>query len=150
MPYRVFLAVRGRLGRRGSALLAFGILDVVYGISLAWPAPGQVRPGSALGWFAEIAPLWLWAGLWWAVGAMCATAVVLALFGPVPSWADRYAFAAAIGVKIWWGTLCLIGWIMREVPISSAGIWLGLAALVALIAGWPEPEQITAQEAAGE
>lgn len=143
----MFLAVRGHLGRRGSALLAFAVLDVVYGISLAWPAPGQVRPGSALGWFSEIAPLDVWAFVWWTVAAICVVAVVLTLLRRGVTRADRYAFSAAIGIKIWWGTLSLIGWIMREVPISSAGIWLGLAFLVALIAGWPEPEPLAPGEA---
>lgn len=143
MARRLFHAYRNRFGRRGAALTAFALLDVVYGIGLAWPSPPVLRPGTANAWFNEIAPLDLWAGVWWSVAVLCA----------VGAWSrskrsDRYAFAAAIGIKVWWGTLCLVGWIMREVPISAAGIWLGLAALVALIAGWPEPEPPVSQEVA--
>jgi hypothetical protein len=142
---RLFLAYRQRFGRRGAALTAFCILDVVYGIGLAWPLPPGIRSGSVNAWFNEILPLSVWAIVWWSVAVLCGWG----------AWSrskrsDRYAFAAAIGIKVWWGTLCLIGWIMREVPVSSAGVWLGLAALVALIAGWPEPEPHVSREVSGE
>jgi hypothetical protein len=123
-------AFRHHIGRRGAALLCFGTLDVIYAISLAFPGPNG--RGAAPRWYGSILPLWVWA-IWWLVVAVVCT---IGAFRPC----DRAGFAAAIGIKIWWGTLGLVGWVLGEVPVSTAGIWLGLAVLVALIAGWPEAE----------
>src|SRR6185312_4146021 len=123
-------AIRHLIGRRGAALLCFATLDVVYAASLAFPGPNG--GGAAQRWFGSILPLWFWAIWWLAVAVICAWGALNAC--------DRVGFSAAIGIKVWWGLLGFVGWVVGEVPVSTAGIWLGLAVLVGLIAGWPEPE----------
>lgn len=136
---RRFRAVKHKIGRRGAALLCFATLDLVYACSLAFPA--RDGGGPAARWFATILPLWFWAIWWLSVAAICVAYCCREN--------DRYGFAAAIGIKIWWGVLSLVGWLLQEVPVSSAGIWLGLAVLVILIAGWPEPEHHVIEEESG-
>lgn len=127
---RRYRAVRHQVGRRGAALLCFATLDVVYSASLAFPGPNG--GGASQRWFGSILPLWVWACWWMAVAVICVASCCREN--------DLYGFIAAISIKVWWGLLSLVGWLLQEVPVSSAGIWLGLAVIVGLIAGWPEPE----------
>jgi hypothetical protein len=55
-------------------------------------------------------------------------------------WYDRYGFIAAIGIKVVWAILSFAGWLMADVTLGSVAIWLGLAGLVWIISGWPEPD----------
>lgn len=123
-------AFRHVIGRRGAALLCFATLDIVYAISLAFPGPNG--RGAAPTWYGSILPLRVWALWWLAVAVVC-------MFEAFRT-CDRAGFSAAIGIKVWWGLLALVGWLFGEVPVSTTGIWLGLAVLVILIAGWPEAE----------
>lgn len=127
-------AGRGRLhvGRRGRVLIFFGALDLIYAVSLA--APGrEARALSFFAWLTEVAPLWAWAGLWAAVGVNCLWHAVRRC--------DRWGYAVAIFLKVLWGMVCAGGWLLSGVERGyvSAAIWLGLAYLVAVLAGWPEP-----------
>lgn len=131
-------ALQHLVGRRGAALLCFAVLDVTYAAGLAFPGPNG--GGATQRWFGAIMPLWFWALCWLAVATLC---VVGAFWQH-----DRMGFIAAIGIKIWWGTLGLLGWLVEEVPVSAAGVWLGLAVLVMLISGWPEPEYHVIEEEA--
>lgn len=120
-----------RLGRRGSALLFFSMLDVIYAFSLANP-PAEQRQSASMRWTADVAPLWLWATVWGVVGLICF----------VQAWMDndRVAFAAAIAVKVVWGGLFIAGAIAvgLERAYVGAAVWLALAAFVAIISTWPE------------
>lgn len=120
------------LGRRGRVLLFFGCLDLVYALSLA--APGaEVRRTAFFTWLAHIAPLWLWAGAWAGVGAVCLWQAFCRR--------DRIGYTAAIALKVCWGLVCVGGWLFGGVERGyvSAAIWLGLAWMVGTLAGWPEP-----------
>lgn len=121
-----------RIGRRGAALLYFGVLDVVYAFSLFLPAPEQ-RRSSAIRFLAEVAPLWLW-GVAWSVAAVLCLVCVFRVN-------DRVGFAAAISIKMLWGTLYLVGWLVAGVERAwlSATLWLCLAGFIGIIASWPEP-----------
>lgn len=120
--------LRYRVGRRGCALLFFALLDLIYAASLlSAPAGGSYR------FLADILPLAVWAGLWGAVGLLCAVQAFL------PS--DRAAFAAASLIKVVWGMVQLIGWLIADLDRGyvAAAVWLAFAAFVLVIAGWPEP-----------
>lgn len=120
------------VGRRGRVLLFFGSLDLVYAVSLALP-DHEVRAGSFFVWLASIAPLWAWAAAWAGVGVVC----LVDAFRHV----DRAGYTAAICLKAFWGLVSLGGWLFGGVERGyvSAAIWLGVALLLATIAGWPEP-----------
>lgn len=125
------------VGRRGAVLAYLAVVDVLFAVSLADPAPPGDRP-SGVRFLAEVLPLQVWAGLWAAV------AVVLVV-GAFVHRIDRWAFAAAIMIKTLWGHVYLLGWIVGEVERGwvNAVVWLGLAVLVMIIAGWPEPRSET-------
>jgi hypothetical protein len=82
-------------------------------------------------WVNEVWSLSAWAALWASVGAVC---VYHALHHY-----DRFGFVAAIGIKVIWGFLALAGWVTEGVTLGSVGIWFGLAGLVWVISGWPDP-----------
>lgn len=125
---------RARLGRRGSSLLAFGLVDVAVGWSLTDPLSRKVATATPI---YRLLFLWVpagtWAALWLAVAAVCF----------VQAWArdDRLAFGCAIGVKIVWALGLYGAWVVYDAPRAwtLAIVWLVLAWLVSVIAGWPEP-----------
>jgi hypothetical protein len=125
-------AARARVGRRGSALLFFALLDLVLAASLAG-APAATRSSPTYAFLSLLLPLWAWALVWAAVGVVCLVQAFMLC--------DRIAFACASWLKVGWGVLNLTGWLLGEIPRGyvSAVIWLALASFVALIASWPEP-----------
>lgn len=125
-------ALRQRIGRRGAALLFFAFLDTVYCWSLLDPS-ASARRSSAFLFLGDVAPLWTWAAAWGAVGATCLVCAFLRR--------DEVAFSAAISLKVMWGLLFVGGWLFAGVERGyvSAAVWIALALLVGLLAGWPEP-----------
>ncbi|MEU4772976.1 hypothetical protein [Micromonospora sp. NPDC023644] len=123
-------ALHGRVGRRGSALLAFAALDTAYGLRLATARPDS---NTLYAWLHGPVPLWPWAALWAVVAVVCAGGAVRGK--------DRVAFVAAISIKVLWCSLYLCGWLLGELPDGwvSAAVWGAFALIVGLIAGWPEP-----------
>ena len=121
-----------RVGHRGSALLFFAILDLIYGFSLLAPSR-EARRSASLRLAADIAPLWAWAALWTAVGLICLWFAFRRR--------DSVAFAFAIGIKVLWGLTSLGGWLFVGLDRGyvSATVWLAMAAFVGIIASWPEP-----------
>lgn len=121
------------LGRRGAVLLYLALVDALYALSLWRPAPAAQRT-PATRFLAEVAPLTGWAALWLVVGVLCFTGALRHRARPV-------AYAAAVAIKALWGLVFLLGWLAGEIDRGwvSAVVWLGLAALVAVLAGWPEP-----------
>lgn len=132
MVRRSFGDLVGRIGKRGTALLFFGFLDLVYAVSLAFPVP-EVRRSATVRFVESIAPLPFWATLWATVGIVCLIGSFLVR--------DQFAFAAAIFLKILWGVVFLIGWLAvgLERGYVSAAIWLAFAGFVGVISSWPEP-----------
>lgn len=121
-----------QVGRRGASLLFFGLLDVVYCQALLFPTR-TARNTSGYRFLADIMPLWAWAAMWGVVGVLC---LVYAFRKR-----DQPAFAAAMGLKVLWGSVYVGGqWTGAvERGYVSAVVWLALAALVGLLSTWPEP-----------
>lgn len=124
--------VLARIGRRGGALLFFALLDIAQALALL--NPPRTLPESYR-WSQTVAPLWVWAMCWAAVGLLC---LVYAFMRR-----DTTAFTAAVGLKVLWGLLSLFGWLAGAVYLGwiATAIWFGFAWLVYLIAGGiPAPE----------
>ena len=121
------------VGKRGRVLLFFGALDLVIAYSLASP-DAETRRGAYFTWLTAIAPTWIWATAWAAVGAVCIWQAFCRH--------DGGAFAAAIALKVFWAVACIGAWLFGgfERGYVSAAIWLGLAYLVSVVAGWAEPD----------
>lgn len=121
-----------RVGKRGRMLFFFGALDVIYAVSLTAPDE-TTRRTPLFVWLAQMAPLWVWASSWGLVGVICLIQAFCRR--------DGIGFAAAIGLKIFWGGVCLGAWLFGGVERGYvyAVIWLGLAWMVWVLSGWPEP-----------
>lgn len=121
------------VGRRGAVLAYLALVDLLFALSLCRPGPAATRT-PATRFLADLAPLSAWGVLWLVVGVLC-------LAGAFVHRVDRAAFAAAAGIKTLWGGVFLFGWLAGEITRGwvSAVVWLGLAALVVILAGWPEP-----------
>jgi hypothetical protein len=119
-----------RLGRRGTALLFFTLVDIIYGFGLL-TAPRPLVPFYA--WMNDIMPLLLWAYVWWLVAAIC---LIYAF-----RIHDTAAFMSAVALKVAWGMTALFGWMAGAIDRGylSAVIWLAFAAFVFLIAGGIPP-----------
>jgi hypothetical protein len=124
-------SIWARIGRRGTTLLFLALVDFVYAASLAFPQPEALR-SPTVRYIADIAPLWVWGGAWAAVGAVCLAGAFARR--------DRWAFAAAMGIKVLWGTTYLLGWALVGLSRGwvSAVVWLGFAAFVGVVSSWPE------------
>lgn len=120
------------VGYRGSVLLFFGLLDVIFAGNLMCPLQ-PLTP--AYQFINSVAPLWFWALLWGVTGLICLTL----------AWSkvDDLAFAAAISIKIAWGLLYVWGGLFSDVPRAwlSVTIWLAFAGFIAIISAWPEPDR---------
>lgn len=121
-----------RVGRRGAFLLFLALLDIVYAYSLAFPSV-SVEGNPTYTFLATIVPLDVWAALWVSVGVIC---LVFAFREK-----DAPGFAAAMFLMVLWASILLLGWLFAGVERGylSSAIWGSFAALLTLIASWPEP-----------
>lgn len=122
-----------RPGRRGEALIFFGIVDLVYCLSLINPSP-TARQNPFLIWIVSVAPLSFWAGLWGGVAVLCLWHAFQRC--------DRIGFTAAIFIKVFWAGTSLFAWLLGGVDRGyvSAVIWAVFAYFVWRISGWPEAD----------
>lgn len=123
------------VGRRGAVLAYLALVDLLFALSLYRP-PAEPAPG--LRFLASVLPLEAWGTAWLVVGVVCAV-------GAFVHRVDRFAFACAVAIKTLWGGVYLLGWAVGCIERGwvSAVIWLGLAVLVMILAGWPEPRSTT-------
>lgn len=121
-----------RVGRRGTTLLFLAVLDFLFAGSLFRPPAGSAQ-SPTLRYIADLAPLPCWGALWAAVGVACLVGAFLRV--------DRWAYAAAMALKVLWGTTYLLGWALFGLDRGwvSAVIWLAFAAFVYVVSTWPEP-----------
>lgn len=129
---RAVLTLRRRVGHRGTALLFFAFVDLVYAQALLFPSR-QARQSDLLKFLADMFPLWVWALAWAAVGLICLVEAF--------RHRDTIGFVAAISIKVMWATVAFGGWLFGGVDRGqvTAVVWVGFAGLVAVIAHWPEP-----------
>lgn len=122
------------IGRRGAALIFFALLDLLYAASLANP-PAEAKLSPTLAFIRDVLPLGVWAGMWAGVGFTCLAGAFMRR--------DRWAFSAAMALKVLWGSTFLAGWLAHQVERGwvTAVIWLAMAAWIAIIASWPEPSR---------
>jgi hypothetical protein len=121
-----------RIGRRGDTLLFLALVDVLYSITLFCPLP-ESRLSPATLFISHVAPLWAWGVLWFSTG--------LVLLAGAFAKRDRWAFTAAVGLKVLWGGTFLAGWMFAGLERGwvSALIWLAMARWAYRVGGWPEP-----------
>jgi hypothetical protein len=126
--------LRRRIGRRGSSLLFLALLDVVYGTGLAF-ITDIGRVAASYQFMAQVAPLEVWASVWYLVGAVCLVQAFMLR--------DQVAFGCAVALKTTWGGITLLGWAVHGVPRGyvSAAIWLAFAGWVFIISGWSENDR---------
>lgn len=124
--------LRHRVGRRGSGLLFFAVLDLIFAYSLLYPDK-VTRHGPSFVFYRSLAPMWVWAAVWAAVGLVCLWYAFTRC--------DQLGFTAAISLKVGWGLLHLGGWLIGDLERGyvAAAIWLAFAAWVWIVAGWAEP-----------
>jgi hypothetical protein len=130
---RIWQTLRRRIGHRGAALLFFGTLDLVYAWSMVSASDTLIQANPTLRWFSQVIGLEFWSSAWMVVGIIC-------LYHAFQRY-DRFGFVAAIGIKMTWGLGSLAGCIIEDVSLGSVAVWLGLAGLVWIISGWPEPPE---------
>lgn len=133
---RPFTWTTSHVGRRGAFLLFLAVLDFLYAGSLAHPAPEAARSPSTL-FIGTIMPLWGWAALWGGVGLSCGIGAFLRH--------DKWAFSAAVALKLLWGGTFLLGWAIAGLDRGwvSAAVWLTFAPIVYLISGWSESPDLS-------
>lgn len=121
-----------KVGRRGAVLLFFALLDFVYAYGLLTPTAETLRNSTYM-FIGRFGTVQLWAALWAIAGVFC----LVNAFRQK----DSAGFTAAIAIKILWGLLFLMGWLIGAVDRGylATTIWLGFAALLFLILSWPEP-----------
>lgn len=119
-------------------MLFFGLLDAVYAFSLFNPE-ASVRASAQLSFIQDVAPLSVWAAMW-AFGAVICLACAFRD-------KDRWGFTVAMLIKVMWGALYVHGALAGvERAYLGAVIWLCLAGWVAVIASWPEPPELRAED----
>ena len=130
--YHLIHALGQRVGHRGTALLFFALVDVVYAAGMAF-ADASTLASPTYVFLAQLLPTPVWAAVWLAVGLVC--------FAQAFMRSDRVAFAAASALKVGWGLIHLVGWIAVDLPRGYLGatIWLAFAGFVHVISTWPEP-----------
>ncbi|MEU4224266.1 hypothetical protein AB0F17_08235 [Nonomuraea sp. NPDC026600] len=130
--HQLWSPVSRRVGHRGTALLFFALVDLVYSASLA-SAPPETLASPSYVFLAQLLPIPVWAVVWLVVGLLCLMQAFMR--------SDRLAFACASALKVGWGLIYLVGWIVVDLPRGyvAAAIWLAFAGFVHVISRWPEP-----------
>lgn len=132
-----------RVGRRGSFLLFLALLDFVYGWSLLTPTPRSLDNPTTQ-FLLQVLPLPVWACAWLVVGVVCLVSAFC--------FRDAIGFAAAMALKILWGSLFLIGWVVVGVERGylTAVIWFAFAGLLALVVPWPDDLKVASRVAVAQ
>jgi hypothetical protein len=127
-----------RVGARGLFLLNLAVMDLLWGITLAWPTPDQVaspRYQVITHMLPGVGPrpqLVAWAGLWWLTAAVC-----LWYAGREN---DDVAYGCAFALKVAWAIINAIAYLLGSPYGASQAItWIGFAVAVGIMSRMPEP-----------
>jgi hypothetical protein len=143
VPTRIPRAVLRRFsGKRSKFLIIHAVVYTLIGYSYISinPPTGSTRAAT----FAWL-PDWFPTGM---VGWAWVIAAAFALWSSVertPPRSDRLGFAALVAMSLCWAMMFLISWIKGHAPTGwvSAAVYAGYAAVIMLIASWPNPVQPT-------
>jgi hypothetical protein len=127
-----------RMGRRGVFLTLLALIDAGYGSALI-----AADRGHPVWWPASVAradhhhhlaglPLATWGWIWIITAVFLLTGVL--------SYQDRVQYAAGSLIPVAWGILAADWWLRTREPggWGVMCIYLGAAAAILLISGWPE------------
>jgi hypothetical protein len=118
-------AARRRMGHHGAFLLALAALDAAYAAGM------PTQQGATWVWLVHVAPLPVWMAMWAAAGLVLAVGAFCER--------DWFAFSTAILIKVAWASIQLIGIAHGAVHgWTGVAVWVWAAAVVAIIAVWPE------------
>lgn len=132
--WRWVCATPGRLGRRGASLLILGALFTLYGLNLL----NETTPSRLLQVLVDPLPLAFWGWAWIVAGV---TAGVQAF---TCSREAVWSFTSLAVVSWLWAAGFIAAWVRHDVPNGHIGtlLFASLAALIIVIAGWPEPRRL--------
>lgn len=119
------------IGRRGSALQFFALLNAYYSWGLL-TLPPQAKLSPAFLFIDGVVPVEVWSLAFGISSLLC-------LVCSFRRW-DGIAFAATIAIYLLWGIIYLAGDIAGEIYRGSvsAALFFALSTFVGLISGWPE------------
>lgn len=126
-------ALRFTIGRRGLVLILFGI---IYGLIGQSYVQGHISPTAeenlalALRWVSIEA----WGVVWMVAAAL---ALIASRWPPGRDW---WGYAVLSGLAIIWSALAVAGRLIYDAPyaLAAALVYGLLAAILLIIAGWPE------------
>lgn len=136
MPRRAVRLARRRVGRRGAILVLLGSIAALYGYALInQPIPSSVGIRLLL----QVMPM---AGWGW---AMLAVGVLAVACAPLRQGADWPGFTGLVLVWTPWSLSYLVSWWLGENPRGwiSATIFVALAGVPAVVAGWSEVPRLS-------
>jgi len=125
--------LRKRLGRRGRVLLAFGLMQILYGYGIASdPRYGVVR---GVGVLTHLLPMQAWGGLWIACGAFA-----VAMAWEIRASRDTWGYGALTLPMSLWSAANAIAWASREYPQAWTSVctWGAFVYIAAAINRWPD------------
>lgn len=122
-----------RLGRRGRILLAFGVMQVLYGWSIATdPRYGVVR---GVGVLTHMLPMRVWGAVWIVCGA-----VALAMAWEIRSSRDSWGYGAVTVPMSLWSGANFVAWTSNVYPQAWTSVctWGAFVYIAMSVNRWPE------------
>lgn len=132
---KIMMNISFNLGRRGAALLVFGVIFAARGGLLVLAPQDTVRRFMVM---EAILPLQVWGFVW--IGAAVLAAVQA--FSPLRD--GVWAFVSLTTVSGIWAAGYIAGWIVTEPPRGPRGwlmglMWAAMFGLTIVLSGWKEP-----------
>lgn len=135
-------AIVRRIGRRGTSLLFFALVDVGVAVRLLIADKQPAGANASYRGMAAMLPLEVWGYVWLASAALLAAGAFLKK--------DRLPFTAAMILKVAWALGFFISWRVYDIPLAWLGsiIYGAFAGFVLSISGWLENDDRQRREPA--